>query len=245
MNDYIKIFESKNYSKLLLINKFDFRQILDNYVFDFLELKSNIAKHVIDHSINLNDSNKYQATILHIVCFHGKIDTIKYLIYKKINVNVATVDKNQPIHLATDNIKIIKMLIRAGANPEAVDQFLRMPIHLACINNNLPVVKYLIKQNVIINVPDALEKRPIHYACYYGSLEIVQILVDGFSSDRIVKCRPQIDLECFDNENKKPIDCTQNDYIKKYLEEKMKYLTSTIFPNILNVYFDIQFILKN
>lgn len=90
-----------------------------------------------------------------------------------------------PLHkaVATENSAIAQTLIAAGANVNAVSDFLRTPLHYAAANGNLPLVKVLIEAGASVFSLDARGSTPLHAAAAAGNRRVYQLLVSHGASD--------------------------------------------------------------
>lgn len=66
----------------------------------------------------------------------GKNDVVRFLVDKKANVNIANKFGTTPLHIITSQsglrrYSLIEMLLKAGANVNALDQNLMSPLHIA------------------------------------------------------------------------------------------------------------------
>jgi Ras-related protein Rab-1A len=77
-------------------------------------------------------------------------------------------------------LKLWKLLIDAGANPEAPSLDLETPLHLVCLRGNVHVVKFLLENGHIhnINATNRNGDTPLHYASRKGFKQIIDLLVE-------------------------------------------------------------------
>lgn len=97
----------------------------------------------------------------------------------------ASVDDHRTswIHLAcgTPNTKLIKQLIKAGANPDLWSYFGYSPIHTAIISNNTNSVRQLIKGGANLFQLTASRKTALHLAVKNEHIECIQLILSAES----------------------------------------------------------------
>src|SRR3981081_3723002 len=73
---------------------------------------------------------------------NGNIDTVRAIVAKRVDVNVAVVDGTTALHWAAhfDNLAAADLLIRAGAHVKAANRYGVTPLWLACINGSEAMV---------------------------------------------------------------------------------------------------------
>ena len=111
------------------------------------------------------------------------IDGIKNLINSGIDLNDVSFDS--PIHISTEkgNPKIVEMLIIAGADVEAINDFGQRPIHILSENGNIDLLNLLLNYAYI----DSREGHGIgskgntalHYAVQHNSQNMTQLLISA------------------------------------------------------------------
>ena len=92
--------KNNNFCELLKYKKFDLHRMLEDNSFVNLLINcvdDDIAKHVIDHSDITCQSSRHVQPI-HVICQHGSIDLIEYIISKNVNIECKTDDDWKPIH---------------------------------------------------------------------------------------------------------------------------------------------------
>ena len=90
------------------------------------------------------------------------------------------------LHIAVVNedLKIIKRLLDAGCDANAVDHYSLTPLHWACIYGNAKVVEWLIKyaKNMDINRQLAEGLCALHTAVQYNHTDVVKLLIKAGKS---------------------------------------------------------------
>jgi len=94
---------------------------------------------------------------LHLAAKEGKIETIKTLLDKKVNINaLERIYHCSPLHYAAENGKIeaIKLLLSNNANANSISKTYGSPLHLASQGGHDEAVKLLIEKGADINIID-------------------------------------------------------------------------------------------
>jgi ankyrin repeat protein len=99
-------------------------------------------------------------------------------------VNINTQDKNglTQLHIAVDNdfIKVVVLLLKAGANPNIEDSYGNSPFLYAARNSNIEMMNLLIDTGKLeLNFLDNNKPSPLYFASYYGHNNIVDRLITG------------------------------------------------------------------
>jgi len=89
--------------------------------------KNNIKliKLLIEKGANINDTDKYDNTILHKACKENNVELIKFLIKKGANINCKNEDDDTSLHIVCENNneELIKLLIDNGAKLNEKNKF--------------------------------------------------------------------------------------------------------------------------
>jgi len=75
------------------------------------------------------------------------------------------------------NIRLVRKLLRLGADPNCKDNAGWTPLHEACNRGNSSVAQLLIKAGSYINVPGMFKETPLHDAARNGHYKVVKLLV--------------------------------------------------------------------
>ncbi|KAJ4865496.1 ankyrin repeats (3 copies) domain-containing protein [Trichoderma breve] len=113
------------------------------------------------------------------------IRIIKFLIRRKVEVNVADSQGRTALHFAcvSASLERMKALVEAGANVDTKDKFGRLPIHFAAgtdLTVSTDPVTYLLDQykDMDINVADQDGWTPLMWAARSGSADIITMLIE-------------------------------------------------------------------
>lgn len=155
--DYIEtvdtIIKSGNHAELLNYKKFHIDFFYNYELLKKLFEKNNttVIKHVIDNAINLEVESGNKNRPIHYASVYASFRIIRYLIRKKINLNVVDKDGTTLLHLGfmhNRDLKIIKYLVEKAGGLEIDDHVKWKPIHHACQNSQAETIKFLLGKNV-------------------------------------------------------------------------------------------------
>jgi ankyrin repeat protein len=153
----------------------------------------------------------YGTYAMHSAALHGKYEVVDLLLKSGAHPNGiepwAHVDGiepyDTPLHAAAscssetnpqDYIRVIKLLIKAGANVNAMNSLRRTPLHVACRNNHLSIVRLLISDGNI-NIHSKSDKdtfftwgpTPLLIACEYGNAVVVKFLLEKWADPNLAR----------------------------------------------------------
>lgn len=212
-----------NFSELLNYDNFDFRVIIEKNLLDDLILCKNkdIIKYVIESGINLEYENINNERLIHKVIVHSCPKFfVKYLIKKGVDLECEDIDGRRPIHKACllGSYGIVKLLVEKGVDLECKDVDGKRPIHYSLEISNYRIFPYLI-DHVDLESEDKYGRRPIHYACIhtnpynyltcefiYKEKPVDYDIGTAHLKYVVMLMKKQVDTECKDYFDKKPID---------------------------------------
>ena len=134
---------------------------------------------------------------IHDLC-HGddsgtNLETLRLLLSHDCGVDGLDRNRNTPLHVASMNLLCdtakIHLLLKNGANVNALNADGKSPIMLASMKGNAKVVRILAEHGANLHIADVRGWTALHYACNVGALELeaVRILLESGSDDS-VKC---------------------------------------------------------
>ncbi|WP_264337597.1 ankyrin repeat domain-containing protein [Wolbachia endosymbiont (group B) of Dolichovespula media] len=128
------------------------------------------------------------------IALHYAVDakTVKLLVEKGANVNVADAEGYTALHLAVTEkrLETVRELIKSGGNVNAEEYGNKCtPLHLACMVGKVEIVEELVKAGAEIEQADKFGMTAMDYA--KNSKEITEILKK--ETDRIEKLFEQIE----------------------------------------------------
>jgi len=147
-----------------------------------------------------NKPNDYGWTPLHLATERGYIEVIQLLLAKGADVNAALPNRQgtsmigfsrcglglprrqTALHIAAclHDPMVAKLLLNAGANPDARDQNEQTPLHHAAFCSAVEVAKLLLDAGASVAARDGLGRTPLHWAAdIEESVEIVRLLLQG------------------------------------------------------------------
>lgn len=118
-------------------------------------------------------------TLLHLAVMHNQLDSIRFLLHMKMDINSESKKEDSPLHFATwyDKYKAGKLLIDLKADIECKDGSGRTPLHCAAQKNNVKFIELLINSGASINSRNHNNSLPIHVAAYNTAIDTVEYLL--------------------------------------------------------------------
>ncbi|EGR34319.1 hypothetical protein IMG5_016350 [Ichthyophthirius multifiliis] len=105
--------------------------------------------------LNINAKTKNNSTLLHISCYKGNIDTVRYLLKSEIEINQRDIENHTPLHLAalSQSYRLIKLLLIKGADKNLINNQNKTPFQVAeaLDKGNQSLLKLLKKQKFCLN----------------------------------------------------------------------------------------------
>ncbi|KAK7074366.1 hypothetical protein SK128_009451 [Halocaridina rubra] len=102
-------------------------------------------------------------------------------------INATNKRQETPLHFAsyTGNVKIIKLLVHAGANITAIDKEGNTPLHVAISAKQIDAVQELLNfrknekeyLNKLLTTTNNIKKAPLHIAARTGSVKVLKMLI--------------------------------------------------------------------
>ena len=103
---------------------------------------------------------------------------VQLLLEAGANLNARAEGGSTPLLLATgnksQNPEIAKLLIRAGANPDAHNRYGRIALFWAVQNQQAELVHLLIQAGANVNAADRFGATPLRFAAAGGSVEVAK-----------------------------------------------------------------------
>ncbi|CAB0030145.1 unnamed protein product [Trichogramma brassicae] len=155
--------------------------------------KKKLAELLLKRGANPNLTNNDEMTPLHSICMkdENSDDLTTWLFeiskYRKLQVNAQDKRGQTPLHLALKNryVKMAKLLMSRGADPNWPDKDGLTPLHLICkrqddddeLVQRFFDVDHEFNQLVQVNARDKWGNPPLHWALENGHLNIIQLLL--------------------------------------------------------------------
>ncbi|KAJ5070653.1 ankyrin repeat-containing protein [Anaeramoeba ignava] len=129
-----------------------------------------LIEFLIKKGANPSQTNKKLDTPLHNLCSskNNTFFAIKYLLKNhKIQIDAKNYKNQTPLHLLcqnNQNEKILKLLIKHGANTQNIDSFKNTPLHYCCLRKpSLDFIKIIIQTKPEISPQNSEKKSPLYY----------------------------------------------------------------------------------
>jgi ankyrin repeat protein len=131
------------------------------------------------HLLNKADKNGWLP--IHYASESRQLESLKYLIDIKADVNAKNKNGESPLHLATKkgDFILVKYLVENGANVNNKNEKWVTPLHLAAEYNYLATVKYLMVKNATIDAKNEEGMTALFLAAIKGNLMVVHSLLQN------------------------------------------------------------------
>ncbi|XP_067660904.1 ankyrin repeat domain-containing protein 50-like [Haliotis asinina] len=141
-----------------------------------------VVKLLVNHGANLLQSDKRGDNILHLVCFAGHSDIVKYILsLNSVNINSRGWKGRTPVMVAAErgHKEVVELLVNHGVNLSLCKRSGSNILHLACCVGHFDVVKYVLSLNSVdINSRGWKGRTPVMVGAKHGHKEVVKLLVN-------------------------------------------------------------------
>src|SRR5579871_2126625 len=103
----------------------------------------------------VDDMDSTDCTALHYAARFGRVETARWLIAHKADVNTVSYNRFTPMHMVS-NATLAKLLIKAGANLNAIDAWGNTPLQRAAEENRLAVVDAILASGYKLDLRSAI-----------------------------------------------------------------------------------------
>lgn len=162
---------------------------------------------LVQHGANVNALMVNKFTPLHRAATAQHIEVARYLIARGANVNAQTAQGQTPLFKSDE--QMTKMLLKAQANPNVVDDNVNTPLHHAAHENHVGAIRLLIGASTNVNVCNREGKTALWLVCdrtsefnLDRSLEIVDLLLQRRADPNIACLQGKPPLELCIQENR-------------------------------------------
>ena len=135
------------------------------------------------YDLNLKPDNEGH-TLLSLAACRGHRAVVELLIETK-NVKVDSVARynRTALHWASlkGHIKVVKLLLKKGADVNVVAESRQTPLHEASGNGHVEIVELLLKKGTDINVANNYRQTPLHLASENRHVEVVKLLLEKWA----------------------------------------------------------------
>ncbi|XP_059474055.1 uncharacterized protein LOC132195835 [Neocloeon triangulifer] len=148
-----------------------------------------MCRFLVENGADLSVVDKFGDDSLHLACFSGKLDTIKYL----LGLNGFSVEKKgwkgrTALHWAAakGHIAVAEFLLSQGADVNTRDDDNESPLTLAASFSSAEMCRFLVENGADLSVVDKFGDDSLHLACFSGKLDTIKYLLglNGFSVEK-------------------------------------------------------------
>lgn len=141
---------------------------------------------VVSDLVEEKDFTGKDIYILELLTKQKKFDKIEKLIKNGvIDINATDEDEQSLLHL-TNNIDVMKLLLKHGANPNARMRTGGTPIYRAGNSGNIDGVKLLLKHGADPNLTGFGQKPPLYWPTIHGHSDVVKLLIQNGADPKFV-----------------------------------------------------------
>lgn len=133
-----------------------------------------IVKQLIKAGANVNHLMNGGNSALHYLCQYAK----QHASVQSFEI-IDGEEKEVPNNRYKIYCSIVNTLIKNGIDVNAINQYGKTPLILACETNAPEFVSFLLKSNVVVNFRNAKGYTAIHGACDFGNLDCCKLLIKG------------------------------------------------------------------
>ncbi|WP_122893923.1 ankyrin repeat domain-containing protein [Arcobacter peruensis] len=164
----------KGFSKIKDFKEEDLLKELLNPVFNQKKIESIYEASNID----LNWQNDKKETFLHLCSKGGYIESVKWLINKKVDMEIVNAENDTALFysLHSNNLPLVTILIESGANVNHLNIYKRSLIQEAIIASNNRLVNYIISKSSNLSNEDKYGNNLIFDALSNGKKEIIELV---------------------------------------------------------------------
>lgn len=103
---------------------------------------------------------------------------IEKFISKYEDIDFSVKDNNTPLFYAIDldNIKVVELLVKNGANIYHINDNLETTLHIAVKGNHIEITRFLLERGIKQSSKDIYGNTPMHYAKENAFNEIIELL---------------------------------------------------------------------
>ena len=134
----------------------------------------------IEQNCDIGGKDVHGATALHSAALGGQAEIVELLLKKGLYFDVLSSHGQTPLFSAVarrNNVKVIELLLKAGADVNAVNRW-ATPLSKAALAGHINNVKILLGAGAEVSSPESRVIHPLTNAVQSNNIELVKLLVD-------------------------------------------------------------------
>lgn len=141
------------------------------------------VKYHLSHGADLGDLDESGYSLLHSAAASCRPKIAQYLLSEGAKVDPRDEENTPryftPLHLATraNSDRVLHVLLRYGADPNAQDVDGYTPLHLAAVHNSAEAARVLLRNGADVNARNNDGDTPLSVAVKWEKLEVGRVLV--------------------------------------------------------------------
>ncbi|XP_059470956.1 ankyrin-3-like isoform X1 [Neocloeon triangulifer] len=158
-------------------------------IFAAIVSSTEMCRFLVDKGADLSAVTKYGDDALHMACFRGNLDNVKYL----LGLNGFSVEKKgqhgrSALHFAAvkGQVKVAEFLLSRGADVNACDDESKTPLILAAFLSSTEMCRFLVENGADLSAVNKYGDDAFHGACFACKLENAMYFMElnGFSVEK-------------------------------------------------------------
>lgn len=133
--------------------------------------KKEEVERLLNAGVNVNTTNKYGDTLLHLVAINGSQQVADLLLARGANVDSTDKNGQTPLYKALSySKKIVRILLANGAKVDVADPYGRTPLHSGMCRAAVGIVGRLLEKGAKVDAIDHYGETPLHLAASFQGM---------------------------------------------------------------------------
>ncbi|RDD41570.1 Transient receptor potential cation channel subfamily A member 1 [Trichoplax sp. H2] len=155
------------------------------YQYSAVSIKcSQIVEYLLQKGSKVTSTDNEENSAIHLATKNDHYDMVEMICNMRSEVDVNARNKvgQRPLHFASINgsKRLVKLLLKYGADPEARDNCFGAPIHVAAKSGFRDVISVLLDHSAKIDCRNKNDNTPLHIASINGHVDVIEhLLLEG------------------------------------------------------------------